>query len=385
MDIDLLRAGIPAVQRCTYLNCGTYGPLPTVVADELVRWYRRIEAEGTFAFEVTRELYELYDAARQRVARLLNAPPASIALTRNVSDGANIVASGLTWQPGDEVIITNEEHSSGAIPWFNLARRAGITVRVLQLTHDSELILQRLDELITRRTRLIYVSHISCISGLRLPVQEICQLAHDRGVLVMLDGAHAVGQIPVDVTALGCDFYAGCGHKWLCGPQGTGFLYVHPERLPELEPTFVGWGSSQRYNLDELLFVPWDDGRRFEFGTRPWPLYAGLKIAVERIMDLDVSAIEQQIMALTMPFKERLATIPELTLHSPLAPDLSSGLIAFSHEGPADLGERLWREHRILLAHNPERRWVRIAINAYVLPEELDRLLELLQEYVARR
>ncbi len=379
MDIAALRAGIPALQRCTYLNCGTYGPLPTVVADELVRWYRRIEAEGSYAFEVTHDLHEEYEATRRAAAALINADEAEITLTRNVSEGVDIVANGLTWRPGDEVIITDEEHPSGALPWFNLRNRQGIVVKLLPLAHDAGVILERLERLITPRTRLIYVSHVSCMSGMRLPVAEICELGRRRGVMVMLDGAHSVGQFPVDVHALGCDFYAACGHKWLCGPQGTGFLYIRRERLLEVAPTFVGWGSSERYDLQEMVFEPWSDGRRFEYGTRPWPLYPALKVAIERIRALEPAEIERVIAPMVASLKEALLQVPGVTLHSPCDPALSSGLVAFTHTGPADLGQRLWKEHRILVSHNPDRRWIRLAVNAYVLPEELDRLVEVLR------
>lgn len=381
MDIESLRAGIPVVQRCTYLNCGTYGPLPTVVADELVRWYRRIEAEGSYAFEVTHDLYEAYEATRAAAAALIHADQVEVTLTRNVSEGVNIVANGLSWQPGDEVIITNEEHPSGSTPWFNLRNRQGIVVKLLPLVYEVEGLLERLEQLITPRTRLIYVSHVSCMSGLRLPVAEICELARRRGIMVMLDGAHSVGQFPVDVHALGCDFYAACGHKWLCGPQGTGFLYIRRDRLPDVAPTFVGWGSSEHYDLEGIVYEPWPDGRRFEFGTRPWPLYPALKVAIERIQTLDPAEIERVITPMVASLKEALLQVPGLTLRSPCDLKLSSGLVAFTHQGPADLGERLWREHRILVSHNPDKRWMRLSVNAYVLPEELDRLVELLHRY----
>ncbi len=381
MDVAALRAGLPAVQRCVYLNCGTYGPLPTVVADELVRWYRRIEAEGTFVFQVTEDFFRQFDAARRAAASLIHADEEEVALTRNVSEGVDIVANGLTWHPGDEVIITDEEHSGGAAPWFNLARRQGIVVKLLRLAHDVDLILDRLDRFITSRTRLIHISHVSCITGLRLPVAEICDLSHRKGVLVMVDGAHAVGQFPVDVRSLACDFYAACGHKWLCGPLGTGFLYIRRDLLPQVEPTFVGWGMTEHYDLEKMVYEPYPDARRFEFSTRPWPLYPALRAAIERIQALDPAEIERVIAPMARSVKEALAEIPGVTVTSPMDPALSSGLVAFTHTIPDEPGKRLWQEHRILVGSNDERRWMRLSINAYTLPEELDRLLEVLRQF----
>ncbi|HEY66006.1 MAG TPA: aminotransferase class V-fold PLP-dependent enzyme [Caldilineae bacterium] len=380
MDIASLRREFPVLQHCIYLNCGTYGPLPTAVADELIRWYRRIEMEGSFAPEVLQDLHEEYEAARRAAAALLHADPEEIALTRNVSEGVNIVANGLSWQPGDEVILTDEEHPGGACPWLNLARREGIVVKLLPLANDVQVILERLEELITSRTRLVYVSHVSCQSGLRLPVAEICDLAHRKGALVMVDGAHSVGQFPVDVRSLRCDFYAACGHKWICGPQGTGFLYIRREHLSDVEPIFVGWDTPMHFDLQGLAFEPRPDARRFEYSTRPWPLYPALRVALERILALDPAEIERAIIPMAIALKGALIDIPGVKLISPWDPSLSSGLVAFTHTIPGDLGQRLWEEHRILVGANKDRRWVRISVNAYISSEELDLLVCVLRQ-----
>jgi len=382
VDISVIRAGIPALKRMTYLNTGTYGPLPSVVADEVVRLYRLIEAEGAYNRDVITLLDQGFEKARAKVADLLGATPEEIALTRNVSEGINIVAGGFTWQPEDEVVISNEEHSSGTLPWLNLARRQGIVVKVLHLQHDPARLLDELDQLIGPRTRLVFLSHVSCISGMRLPAKEVCEVVHRRGIPIMFDGAHAVGQFPVDVQTIGCDFYAGCGHKWLSGPQGTGFLYIRQEHLDDLELDWCGWGSAREMDLSRLWFEPQSNARRFEFGTRPWALYPALGVAIDRIRMLGLAEIEAQVKPLATVVKERLLAVPWARLKTPLDPTFSCGLVSFETEGieHEGLSDWLWQEHRIMVGHNAERCWLRLSLAYFTLPEEVDRLLELLEK-----
>ena len=234
MNIDEIRSLIPGLKHCSYLNM-SYGPKPTPVTDEVVRMARYIEEYATLSKEVMEEIERVYEGARVDVARLLGASTDEIALTRHVSEGINIVATGIDWEPGDEVIVTDEEHPAGSLPWMNLMKRRGIVVRQLPLApYEKDGIVERLDDLITPRTKLLCLSHVSTRTGFVLPAREVADTAHKRGVPVLLDGAHAVGLIPVNVKDLGCDFYSGCGHKWLLAPQGTGFLYVDADKLDDL-------------------------------------------------------------------------------------------------------------------------------------------------------
>jgi len=383
MDIEAIRKAIPAVTRHTYLNCGTYGPLPKVVADELHRLYRLVEEEGTFNPDVCEAEREAYQATRARVAAFLGAHEDEIALTANVTTGVNVVANGLAWRPGDEVIMTEEEHPGGGLPWLNLIRRHGIAVKLLKVASDRDKILEHLDRLITPRTRLIFVSHVSCFSGLRWPVAAIARLAHERGVLCMIDGAHAVGTRPIDVHQLGCDFYTGCGHKWLFAPQGTGFLYVRRDRLPEVQPSWIGAGSTKEWDLSNRLCESVDGARRFEFGTRPWILYEVLSTAIDFKEAIGLADIEAHAQALVGPFKAALREIRGITLRTPEAPDLSSSLVVFTTTGltEPDAGGRLWREHNIITHYNPENHWMRLSVACFTTREELERVLEVLRAW----
>ncbi|MBC7261780.1 MAG: aminotransferase class V-fold PLP-dependent enzyme, partial [Chloroflexi bacterium] len=214
-DVEAIRAGFPALNREIYLNAGTYGPLPTVVADTLRDWYTMLEQEGPWAPPAVKRSHEECETTRRKVADLLGADPEEIALTRSTSEGTDIIGYGIRWREGDEVIVSDQEHEGCWIVWQSLSRRYGIRVRVLPLTEDQDELLSRLEAMMTPRTRLVFLSHVSCQSGLRILPAPIGRLVHEHGAFFMLDGAHAVGQFPVDVRALNCDFYTGCGHKWL--------------------------------------------------------------------------------------------------------------------------------------------------------------------------
>jgi selenocysteine lyase/cysteine desulfurase len=359
--------------------------MPEPVAKELQRLVTLLEEEGPYNPEVSEGLRSGYDACRRRVAHLLGADESEITLTPNVTTGANIVANGLAWRPGDEVILSDEEHPGGALPWANLRLREGVAIRQVAVRGDHGRMLEELAGLITPRTRLIYVSHVSCVSGTRLPVREIAALARERGVLSMVDGAHAVGTRPVDVKELGCDFYTGCGHKWLFGPQGTGFLYLRGRRLEEVRQIWLGAGSTSSWDEETLAVVPLATAGRYEFGTRPWMLFNALDVAIGFKQELGLEAVQAHTVPLASALKAALADLPGVRLRTPLDVEASASLVAFEMPGLGEehLGERLWKEHRIILPYNLQERWTRVSVACFTRWEELERLVNLLCGWLA--
>lgn len=383
MDLARIRAAIPALANSIYLNTGTFGPLPAVVADEIRRVYGEIERQGAFSPAVFWQMeLEGFEVVRRQVAGLLHADPAEIALTRNVTDGINIVLHGLDWQPGDQVILTDHEHPSGTVPWLALAERAGVELRWLELVDDADEIVARFQRLLTSRTRLAQLSHVSCLTGLRLPIERLCRLARQAGALTLVDGAHAEGQFAVDVQALGCDFYAACGHKWLLGPQGVGMLYVHSEHVQRLRPIWLGWDVGQPFDRAARSYRLQDTAARFEQSTRAWPLYLAFGKAIEFVQGVGLAAIETRVQALRRDFVSRLQAIPGVAVLSPLDPALSTGLVTVRVAGwPYDaLQQRLWEQQRIITNVIREFDALRFSLAFFTSEEELATALRAIAE-----
>ena len=377
IDVEAVRARIPALAGLSYLNM-SYGPKPTPVVDEVVRLARLTEKDGTLNPDVQAELWKRYDDAKGGVARLLSADPSEIALTRHVTEGINIVATGMDWRPGDEVIISDEEHPGGSLPWMNLARRRGVVVRKVHLSYDLDSLLQDLDSLIGPRTRIVSISHVSTRSGFLLPAAEVSEFVHSRGVPIVLDGAHAVGLVPVDVKEIGCDYYSGCGHKWLMAPQGTGFLYVNKDRLDELQITWLGAATATLFDLENLDFEAKTDADKFEYGTRDLTVYGGLAVAVDMAQEVGIDEIAARSGDLAARMKRGLADLPGVELMTPVDALRSTGIVALSLGPMADRdpAKWLWDEHRIIVTASGD--WMRISTPYFALEEEVDRTAELL-------
>ena len=377
VNIDEIRSRIPGLKHCSYLNM-SYGPKPTPVTDEVVRMARYIEEYGTLSKEVVEEIERVYEGARVDVARLLGASTDEVALTRHVSEGINIVATGIDWEPGDEVIVTDEEHPAGSLPWMNLMKRRGIVVRQLPLApYETDGIVERLDDLITPRTKLLCMSHVSTRTGFVLPAREVSEAAHKHGVPVLLDGAHAVGLIPVNVKELGCDFYSGCGHKWLLAPQGTGFLYVDADKLDDLQITWIGASSAPTWDADTYEFEPLTTAAKFEFGTRDKAVFGSLSTAIAMAEEVGIENIAARSWELADHLRRRLTDVPGFTLRTPMDPVRSTGISTFDVGLDArDLTGRLWDEHRILVSGRDGE--LRVSIPYFALEEEIDNLVDIL-------
>lgn len=383
MNLAHIRAEIPALSAAIYLNTGTFGPLPSVVADEIRRAYSAIEELGTFSPQVFWQMeLEGFEAVRRQVAGLLCASTREIALTRNVTDGINIVLHGLSWLPGDEVILTDQEHPSGTVPWLALAERAGVRLRWLELVHDSDEIVRSFVQLLTPRTRLAQLSHVSCLTGLRLPIERLCAVARDAGVMTLVDGAHAEGQFAVDVGVLGCDFYAACGHKWLLGPQGVGMLYIRRDLVEQIQPVWLGWDVQQPFDRSKRSYQLQATAARFEQSTRPWPLYLAFGKAIDFVQGVGLDAIEPRVHQLRQGFVANLGALPGIALFSPTDASLGTGLVTAAVAGWSvdELQQRLWQRHRIITNVIREFNALRFSLAFFTTQDELDMVLQALSE-----
>ena len=206
-------------KRIDYLNTGTMGLSPKVVRESVMQRMEVVNSTGSYS--------GMEHLAQERLGQLMHCEASEIAITHNVSEGLNIAAWALPLQRGDEVILTNHEHVGNALPWLNRKRKDGIEIKMLKLADTGEECLQRIKALVTPRTKVIAVPHVTCTTGQILPIKAICAFAKTKGIYTLIDGAHGVGMLNLDVKDLGCDMYVSCCHKWMLGPKGTGVLYAN--------------------------------------------------------------------------------------------------------------------------------------------------------------
>ncbi len=257
-----------------------------------------------------------------------------IALVSTTTEGINAILNGLPLASGDEVVTTTHEHAALAVPLLLKMRTAGIVVRTFEPDTASRAgNVERVRSLLGPRTRLVFISHVTCTTGQVLPVAEIGRLAAERGAWFALDGAESLAQFPIDIAATGADFYAASCHKWLMGPKRTGVLYVRRDRLDQLAPTLVGAYSDESNSLADRSLVLRPDARRFEYGTQNGSLVYGLEAALDFVAGLGLPAIAAHNRTLADAFLVGLRDVPDVHVLSPPDPPSQSAIVTFRLAG----------------------------------------------------
>ncbi len=372
-----IREAFPVLNDVVYLNVGTYGimPQPALEAFQSMQaeFERRgVASDGTFGRKA--------EETRKRIAALIGAQAEEIAFTRNATDGINLVLAGIDWQPGDEVITTDQEHEAMMHPLLYLHNTRGLGIKLLEVSPDPQVMIERLERAASDRTRLVAMSLVTCETGTRLPAREISAWAAEKNLLTLFDGAQVSGALPLNVVEMSCDFYASNGHKWLSGPKGTGFFYARLDRLPVLSPAHVGAGSLKRADIPAMAAEPFLTGQRFEFGTRAWSLYAGLGASLDWFERIGWQNVYGHIAALSDYLKDCILARPSLRLLSPRSFAQSSGLVSFIVEGqPAQpVSSRLREQSKIYTRVIPHYNALRISTAHFNNTEDIDRLMEAL-------
>ncbi len=390
MNLLAVREQIPALSACTYLNAGGIGPSPKIVTDTLIRLALEVSENGPDGMAFSREEFTRAQETRAKVARFIGAHPDEITLVRSTAEGFDIVGHGLRWQAGDEVIFAGDDHPAARAIWAILARRHGIRPVRLELRDDSpEAILEDTRKLITSRTRLISVSHVTSENGLRVPARELADLAHAHGARLILDGCQAVGQFPIDVHEIGCDFYAAGTYKWLLGPFGTGFLWMRRDLLPEIEPSWVGAGGTVSFDPETGRWDPLPSGEKYEFGARYWPVVPAMGAAIDFVSAVGLEAIAARSRQLVERMRERLGELRGVIDFTPRCAALRTGMVGAAIEGVGgkELAERL-RARGIHLRANRGPNGltgVRLCLAFFVTEDEVDRTADAIAEIATKR
>ena len=380
MDVARLREQFPVCQRMVYVNTGWSGPSPIPVVNAIKARLDYEMEQGPTTADVFESGRQIQAEARAAVAGLLNASPEEICLTDNTTSGLNIVMNGLTWRSGDEIITCDLEHSSVLVPSYFQQRRHGVTVNVLPIATNEarDVILDKIKEAITDRTRLVFLSHIQYTCGLRMPVKEMRELTRDRGVLMLLDGAQTAGHIALDMRELDCDFYSIPAHKWLLGSEGSGALYIRKDLISQVEPVNVS-GRAVASDSHAFPFEPNTDSMdKFLTTSTSAPLRAGMLEAIRFAQEIGLEDIERRNLDLAASMKEALQETPGVSLLSPIEKESSSGLVSFTIDGiePKEAVSRLWEQHQIVARSVSLPSCIRVSLHFFNTEEEVDKVVE---------
>ena len=385
MDLSDIRRLTPGTAGYAYFQTSGFSPKLEPVTEEVIRIIR-ILSHGPALPGVLERVLESFEATRTKVAAALNANADEIVLGENASVGINIVANGIDWRPGDNVVLSAHEHPGNRITWYNIATRYGVGLRFLTISNDGARMLDDLRSLIDEGTRIVSLSHVSRRTGLRLPARGIVEIAHARGVPVLFDGAQSFGAIPIDLRELECDFYTFSGHKYIMAPQGTGGCYIRRDRIDWLKPSWIG--SHSQLDLDDvggLTLLP--TAARFEFGTRDLADQAGVGKALDIWREVGWSTVFAWLADYTGRLKAALLEEPGVVLETPVPYAQSSGIVTFSIPGhpSLDIAESLLEDRVVVSSLEHDTSMIRVSTHVFNTDEDLDRLLAGVRRIVARK
>jgi selenocysteine lyase/cysteine desulfurase len=361
-----------------YLNNGTVGSSPAPVLQAVFDGYNTLEKMA----DVDPEDYPIWGYAawnqfRDPLAAFVGCARDNLALVRNSTEANSYLANGIDMKPGDEVLMTDQEHPGGEHPWNLKAKRYGIVVKKVALpkpVHDANQVLTLFNDAITDRTRVIFFSHITTVTGVVLPAKELCALARTKGILSFVDGAHVTGMMRLNVTDLGCDAYSSSPHKWLQAPKGTGFLFIRDDVMDRIWNTIVTEG--------------WDEPKlkaeRFQrIGSSNVPSLWGLKAAIEFASSIGIDKIESRhrelcdnILAEMMKRGAESWTSPDPALRCAIA------TVNVPPIKKTDLETWLWQKHKIRIRGGDPSK-LRLSTPYYLQRKDIDRYLAAFDQYKA--
>jgi selenocysteine lyase/cysteine desulfurase len=375
---QMVKRQFPLEDKLIYLNAANVCPASRVVLDRHLEYLRDFHSNPSFQ---NRDKYvAMRESLRGKVARMLRVSPDEVAVTRNTSEGSNIIVKGIDLKAGDEVLITDHNHPSNSDSWRIRARRDGFVVKSLptsvparsaaELVHDFE-------KAISPRTRVIAITHLTSTTGVLYPAREIASLARKRGIYMHLDGAQTFGALDVNLHEIGCDSYSTSAHKWLMGPLEAGLLYVRAERIPEIWPSIVtaGWADNLK------------GARKFEvFGQRDDPRVVALEASIDFVNLIGMRTVEARMRELATRLKTQLREIPAVQLKTNVEPELSAGVVKLRLKSMPTLQayNTLWERHRMAIAMTAsgDSEGLRFSPQIYNSMEEIDRAVAAVRELV---
>jgi len=378
-----VRNQFPLDKATVFFNPGTVGAMPKVVVEKMTEHLKYIAsspADWAYKDDNKEEFISGYNnlmSIRTKVGKLINASALEIAMTDNVTNGMSYIANGLTLQPGDEILTTDQEHSGGKSGFLLKEKRYGAvfkTVAVPKPAHSPGEVYDLIVKGFTAKTKVLMLSHMISGSGAILPVKELCAEAGRRGIFTLLDGAQTIGQIKVDVKDLGCDAYAGCFHKWMGAPHGSGFLYVKQDRMKDIWTTI----ASGRWDNHE------DEGFRFtQRGTGSFPILKGVDAALDFHFELGPDRVYDRIKFLGARLRKGLAESKKVKFFSPSDESMCAGITVYNIEGwtGTKLQDTYWASAKMRPRSQGDVFGVRHCTHIFNSAEEIDKAVSLVKEW----
>jgi len=362
-----------------FLNHGSFGACPKPVFEAYQEWQRRLERQPVLF--LGREITALDREARGALAEYVHTAPENLVFVANATHGVNIIARSLALGPGDEILTTDHEYGACDYTWEHNCIKTGAIYTHQPITLPARSLEEMAEQFwqgVTPRTKIIYLSHITSPTALRLPVEIICRRARQAGILTLVDGAHAPGQIPLDLDSLGADWYTGNLHKWALSPKGVGFLYARPEVQPLVEPLIVSWGYHVQADfaggsqfVDYLSYT----------GTKDPAASLTVPAAIQFMQEHDWDRVRRDCHTLLRPAIRRICDLVQMEPLYPLDSDLYYQMGIAPLPPATDLAAlktRLYDEHQVevpLIDWNG-RKFVRISVQCYNTQDDLDALYE---------
>jgi isopenicillin-N epimerase len=391
-DWAVVREQMMLDPTCIYLNTGSYGIVPRPVFETVQALRERMYRQPTDF--LWREAGEPLWQARVRLGQFLHAEPKRLVFTANVSSSINIVAQSLRLAAPGEILTTDHEYGAMFWAWERAAVRQGLVLRACKFpvaANDPQTAAEAIIAEIRPETRLLFLSHVYFTTGLILPIKEICAAARKRGVLTVIDAAHAPGMIPLNLDDIGADFYTANLHKWLLAPLGTGILYSAPGQDERLDPLHASWGwhydRTKANERDEYGGTPRLRSHEFE-GSRDITPWLAVPATIDFHEKLGAENIRRRHHELSEHARRTLDGHAGLRLVTPSHPAMRGGLTAFKSPpcDPLAVRQEIWRRHRIEFnfVPHPDGPWLRLSCHFFNTEAEIDRLAAVLPEFLPK-
>lgn len=365
----LVRSQLHIPKERIYLNTGSLGPSPVAVTDGVSGMMRQLEMNP--AIENWGDLGKRMEEVRTKVGAFINADPGDVILTRNTTEGLSLISQSLTLTKGDEILTTTHEHGGGEIGLEYLALTQGAVIKKLQMpipASSKEAVVEAVVKNITSKTKVVMLSHVNTLTGLKMPFEDISKITKAKGILLIADGAQAPGLVVVDVKSMGVDAYAASGHKWMLGPKETGFVYWSKELQQKISPVFTSSGF-ESYSASS--------------GTRNVALISGLGVTIDWLNVIGKDRIENRCNELRTYCLSKLRDIKNIVIISPEEDLLSTGIVSFTLKKGEnkDIAAELGKQD-IIVKVLPKYNGIRISCHMFISKNDIDQFATALSKLV---